>query len=60
MDREPCDPNSEEQVSATTAISDYVRGIVRGAFRAAVRALFTAPAAMSPTVTTAPGGRAEA
>jgi AcrR family transcriptional regulator len=32
MFAEPCDPNSEERVSATTAISEYVRGIVRGAF----------------------------
>ncbi|MEV7323824.1 TetR/AcrR family transcriptional regulator [Streptomyces sp. NPDC093970] len=86
MFAEPCDPNSEERVAATAAISDYVRGIVRGAFpgadadalsvtvwalvhglaflhldgkldtttpeavdgqvRTAVRALFTAPAAM--------------
>ncbi len=84
---EPCDPNSEERVAATTAISEYVRGVVRGAFpgaddqtlsttvwalvhglaflhldgkldtstpdvvaeqvRAAVRALFTASAALS-------------
>ncbi|MFG2120422.1 TetR/AcrR family transcriptional regulator [Streptomyces sp. NPDC048710] len=32
MFAEPCDPNSEERVRATTAISEYVRGIVRGAF----------------------------
>ncbi|MCG7205378.1 TetR/AcrR family transcriptional regulator [Streptomyces arenae] len=87
MFAEPCDPSSEERLAATAAISEYVRGIVRGAFpgadpdalattvwalvhglaflhldgkldtstpeivadqvRAAVRALFTAPAAMS-------------
>lgn len=32
MFAEPCDPNSEERVAATAAISDYVRGIVRAAF----------------------------
>ncbi|MET7613179.1 TetR/AcrR family transcriptional regulator [Streptomyces seoulensis] len=32
MFAEPCDPNSEERVAATDAISGYVRGIVRGAF----------------------------
>ncbi|MFK0153211.1 TetR/AcrR family transcriptional regulator [Streptomyces sp. NPDC090493] len=32
MFAEPCDPNSEERVAATAAISEYVRGIVRGAF----------------------------
>ncbi|MYW21246.1 TetR family transcriptional regulator [Streptomyces sp. SID2955] len=88
MFAEPCDPDSEERVAATTAISEYVHGIVRGAFpgadvealsttvwalvhglaflhldgkldtstpevvagqvRAAVRALFTAPAAVPP------------
>ncbi|WP_037853524.1 TetR/AcrR family transcriptional regulator [Streptomyces sp. NRRL S-340] len=32
MFAEPCDPNSEERVTATAAISEYVRGIVRGAF----------------------------
>ncbi|MGP3942338.1 MULTISPECIES: TetR/AcrR family transcriptional regulator [Streptomyces] len=87
MFAEPCDPNSEERVSATTAIWEYVRGVVGGAFpgadpealsttvwalvhglaflhldgkldtstpevvagqvRAAVQALFAAPAAMS-------------
>ncbi|MFG3531233.1 TetR/AcrR family transcriptional regulator [Streptomyces sp. NPDC047917] len=89
MFAEPCDPDSEERVGATTAISEYVRSIVRGTFpgadpdalsttvwaivhglaflhldgkldtstpeavsgqvRAAVHALFTAPAAMAPT-----------
>ncbi|MEU7962986.1 TetR/AcrR family transcriptional regulator [Streptomyces sp. NPDC049097] len=32
MFAEPCDPNSEERLAATTAISEYVRRIVRGAF----------------------------
>lgn len=32
MFAEPCDPNSEERVSATTAISEYVRGVLGGAF----------------------------
>ncbi|MGW4569244.1 TetR/AcrR family transcriptional regulator [Streptomyces sp. NPDC004561] len=32
MFAEPCDPNSEERVSATAAISEYVRTIVRTAF----------------------------
>lgn len=32
MFAEPCDPHSEERVAATAAISEYVRGIVRGAF----------------------------
>ncbi|MFJ9349469.1 TetR/AcrR family transcriptional regulator [Streptomyces sp. NPDC101237] len=32
MFAEPCDPNSEERVAATAAISEYVHGIVRGAF----------------------------
>ncbi|MGY5057907.1 TetR/AcrR family transcriptional regulator [Streptomyces sp. 900105755] len=32
MFAEPCDPNSEERVAATAAISEYVRGVVRGAF----------------------------
>lgn len=32
MFAEPCDPNSEERVAATAAISAYVHGIVRGAF----------------------------
>ncbi|QLJ02756.1 TetR/AcrR family transcriptional regulator [Streptomyces sp. NEAU-sy36] len=32
MFAEPCDPTSEERVAATTAISEYVRGIVRSAF----------------------------
>ncbi|MEU9459613.1 TetR/AcrR family transcriptional regulator [Streptomyces sp. NPDC058322] len=99
MFAEPCDPDSEERVGATTAISEYVRGIVRRTFpgvdpdalsttvwalvhglaflhldgkldtstpeavagqvRAAVRALFTASAALSPT-TAAPYVRAEA
>lgn len=96
---EPCDPDSVERVGATTAISEYVRGIVdrtfpgvdpdalsttvwalvhglaslhldgkldtstpevvAGQVRAAVHALFTAPAALSPT-TAAPHERAEA
>ena len=29
---EPCDPNSPERVAATTAITEYVEGIVRHAF----------------------------
>ncbi|MBL1110109.1 TetR/AcrR family transcriptional regulator [Streptomyces sp. 5-8] len=42
MFAEPCDPNSEERVAATTAISEYVRGMVRGAFPGAdVEALST-------------------
>ncbi|MFF2518478.1 TetR/AcrR family transcriptional regulator [Streptomyces sp. NPDC058086] len=32
MFAEPCDPNSEERVAATAALSEYVRGIVRSAF----------------------------
>ncbi|MGY4925723.1 TetR/AcrR family transcriptional regulator [Streptomyces sp. 900105755] len=32
MFAESCDPNSEERVAATAAISEYVRGVVRGAF----------------------------
>ncbi|MFD5121385.1 TetR/AcrR family transcriptional regulator [Streptomyces sp. NPDC058385] len=32
MFAEPCDPADEERVAATAAISEYVRGIVRGAF----------------------------
>jgi AcrR family transcriptional regulator len=32
MFAEPCDPTSEERVSATAAISEYVRGIVRTVF----------------------------
>ncbi|GGU97323.1 TetR family transcriptional regulator [Streptomyces litmocidini] len=32
MFAEPCDPTSEERVAATSAISAYVRGIVRDAF----------------------------
>ncbi|MFJ8492926.1 TetR/AcrR family transcriptional regulator [Streptomyces sp. NPDC094038] len=32
MFAEPCDPNSEDRVAATAAISEYVRGVVRGAF----------------------------
>ncbi|MEU2619543.1 TetR/AcrR family transcriptional regulator [Streptomyces sp. NPDC007157] len=32
MFAEPCDPNSEERVAATTVISEYVRGIVRDTF----------------------------
>ncbi|MFG2266546.1 TetR/AcrR family transcriptional regulator [Streptomyces sp. NPDC048720] len=32
MFAEPCDPHSEERVAATAAISEYVRGVVRGAF----------------------------
>ncbi|MEV7499130.1 TetR/AcrR family transcriptional regulator [Streptomyces sp. NPDC093018] len=32
MFAEPCDPGNEERVGATTAISEYVHGIVRGAF----------------------------
>lgn len=32
MFAEPCDPNSEERVAATAAITEYVRGVVRGAF----------------------------
>ncbi|WP_330445089.1 TetR/AcrR family transcriptional regulator [Streptomyces anulatus] len=32
MFAEPCDPTSEEQVAATAAISEYVRGIVRATF----------------------------
>ncbi|WP_256642286.1 TetR/AcrR family transcriptional regulator [Streptomyces murinus] len=32
MFAEPCDPDNEERVDATTAISEYVHGIVRGAF----------------------------
>ncbi|MBB5076318.1 TetR/AcrR family transcriptional regulator [Nonomuraea endophytica] len=32
MFAEPCDPNSEERVAATAAISEYVRGIVGKAF----------------------------
>ncbi|MGW7242988.1 TetR/AcrR family transcriptional regulator [Streptomyces sp. NPDC054804] len=32
MFAEPCDPNSEERVSAAAAVSECVRGIVRGAF----------------------------
>ncbi|TGN79537.1 TetR/AcrR family transcriptional regulator [Streptomyces bauhiniae] len=32
MFAEPCDPNSEERVAATAAISGYVRGIVQAAF----------------------------
>ncbi|MEU6383931.1 TetR/AcrR family transcriptional regulator [Streptomyces bauhiniae] len=32
MFAEPCDPDSEERVAATAAISGYVRDIVRGAF----------------------------
>ncbi|MFH9938391.1 TetR/AcrR family transcriptional regulator [Streptomyces murinus] len=32
MFAEPCDPDDEERVGATTAISEYVHGIVRGAF----------------------------
>ncbi|WP_030805435.1 TetR/AcrR family transcriptional regulator [Streptomyces sp. NRRL F-2799] len=32
MFAEPCDPNSEERVAATAAISGYVRGIVHAAF----------------------------
>ncbi|MEU8717692.1 TetR/AcrR family transcriptional regulator [Streptomyces sp. NPDC048663] len=32
MFAEPCDPDSEERVTATAAISAYVHGIVRGAF----------------------------
>ncbi|WP_432177292.1 TetR/AcrR family transcriptional regulator [Streptomyces sp. NBC_00063] len=32
MFAEPCDPTDEERVAATAAISEYVRGIVRGAF----------------------------
>ncbi|MFD8671556.1 TetR/AcrR family transcriptional regulator [Streptomyces seoulensis] len=32
MFAEPCDPDSEERVAATAAISGYVRGIVQGAF----------------------------
>ncbi|MFJ6702273.1 MULTISPECIES: TetR/AcrR family transcriptional regulator [unclassified Streptomyces] len=32
MFAEPCDPDSEERVAATAAISAYVHGIVRGAF----------------------------
>ncbi|MDT0469571.1 TetR/AcrR family transcriptional regulator [Streptomyces gibsoniae] len=32
MFAEPCDPNSEERVAATAAISEYVRGVVGGAF----------------------------
>jgi AcrR family transcriptional regulator len=99
MFAEPCDPNNEERVAATAAISEYVRGIVRGAFpgadpdalsttvwalvhglaflhldgkldtstpeavdgqvRAAVRALFTAPVAMSQAAA-APHGQATA
>ncbi|MFF7241798.1 WHG domain-containing protein [Streptomyces collinus] len=32
MFAEPCDPNSEERVAATAAITEYVRGIVHAAF----------------------------
>ncbi|MFE6049951.1 TetR/AcrR family transcriptional regulator [Kitasatospora sp. NPDC056446] len=32
MFAEPCDPANEERVSATAAIREYVRGIVRGVF----------------------------
>ncbi|MFI8348103.1 TetR/AcrR family transcriptional regulator [Streptomyces sp. NPDC085596] len=32
MFAEPCDPNSEERVAATAAISEYVRGIVHAVF----------------------------
>ncbi|MCF3130119.1 TetR/AcrR family transcriptional regulator [Streptomyces olivochromogenes] len=32
MFAEPCDPNSEERVAATAAISGYVRGIVHATF----------------------------
>ncbi|BDH06263.1 MULTISPECIES: TetR/AcrR family transcriptional regulator [Streptomyces] len=32
MFAEPCDPNSEERVAATAAISGYVHGIVRAVF----------------------------
>ncbi|MFG2368535.1 TetR/AcrR family transcriptional regulator [Streptomyces mirabilis] len=32
MFAEPCDPGNEERVQATAALSEYVRGIVRGAF----------------------------
>ncbi|MFK0140050.1 TetR/AcrR family transcriptional regulator [Streptomyces murinus] len=32
MFAEPCDPDNEERAGATTAISEYVHGIVRGAF----------------------------
>ncbi|MGD1217249.1 MULTISPECIES: TetR/AcrR family transcriptional regulator [Streptomyces] len=32
MFAEPCDPTNEDRVAATAAISEYVRGIVRGAF----------------------------
>ncbi|MFE4961449.1 TetR/AcrR family transcriptional regulator [Streptomyces sp. NPDC056660] len=32
MFAEPCDPTSEERVAATAVISEYVHGIVRGAF----------------------------
>ncbi|MEU9381476.1 TetR/AcrR family transcriptional regulator [Streptomyces sp. NPDC048279] len=32
MFAEPRDPDSEERVAATAAISEYVRGVVRGAF----------------------------
>ncbi len=32
MFAEPCDPDNEERVSATAAIAEYVRGIVRHAF----------------------------
>ncbi|MEV5803368.1 TetR/AcrR family transcriptional regulator [Streptomyces collinus] len=32
MFAEPCDPNNEERVAATAAITEYVRDIVRAAF----------------------------
>ncbi|MFG2823531.1 TetR/AcrR family transcriptional regulator [Kitasatospora sp. NPDC048365] len=32
MFAEPCDPTDEERVAATTAIREYVRGIVHGVF----------------------------
>ncbi|MFI6875509.1 TetR/AcrR family transcriptional regulator [Streptomyces sp. NPDC050400] len=43
MFAEPCDPDSEERVAATAAISEYVRDIVRRAFPGAdPEALWTA------------------
>ncbi|MYU04485.1 TetR family transcriptional regulator [Streptomyces sp. SID8366] len=32
MFAEPCDPGSEERVGATSALAEYVQGIVRGVF----------------------------
>jgi hypothetical protein len=44
MFAEPCDPHNEERLSATAAISEYVRNAVQGAFPG------TDPDALSTTV----------